>query len=227
MQLDPQAGSPRADRAGGPDGQERPAGALLVSDRPAVAIVFDCLSQRGTRAAPPGAPLRPLVLLAQLPPGLPLTVLARHGAAVARASVALVDVHPDPEAAASACRTLRARRPDLPIAALFCCDRMATPQALRALREAGATSFLDSVATGEQFRADLRRVLGLVAAGQSDRQIGAALHLSPDTVQKCVRALRRLAGGMPNRKALAAWAGRCGLAESAGPPEWSAEAAGH
>jgi DNA-binding NarL/FixJ family response regulator len=75
----------------------------------------------------------------------------------------------------------------------------------------GHRRFLQNVLVGGDARRESRvRALELVACGYSDREIAAALHLSPHTVKHRVEALRAEVGAR-NRTELAAWAGRHGF----------------
>lgn len=72
-------------------------------------------------------------------------------------------------------------------------------------------AFLREVLAGSQVRAESDiRLLGLVALGLPDREIGQRLHLSPHTVK---HQIERLRDGLRlrNRTELAAWAGRHGF----------------
>lgn len=68
---------------------------------------------------------------------------SRLAQATDAASVAVVDASPDPREAHAVCAELRAQRPELPIAILFCCPCSATPPQLRSFIEVGIASFLD------------------------------------------------------------------------------------
>ena len=75
----------------------------------------------------------------------------------------------------------------------------------------GQRAFLRRLLAGGEGRgASKVPLLALVARGLSDREIGAALHLSPHTVKHHVESLRAEVGAR-NRTELAAWAGRHGL----------------
>lgn len=75
----------------------------------------------------------------------------------------------------------------------------------------GQRRFLRTVLVGHETRRETKvRLLELVARGLSDRDIGAALHLSPHTVKHQVEDLRAEVGAR-NRTELAAWAGRHGF----------------
>jgi DNA-binding NarL/FixJ family response regulator len=72
-------------------------------------------------------------------------------------------------------------------------------------------AFLREVLAGSEVRAESDiRLLGLVALGLPDREIGQRLHLSPHTVK---HQIERLRDGLRlrNRTELAAWAGRHGF----------------
>jgi DNA-binding CsgD family transcriptional regulator len=72
--------------------------------------------------------------------------LAAREADIQRASVALVDVCPDPAEAVRVCHALRRQRAGLPLVAFLCCPRAVFPLELQAIRAAGARSVLDSLA---------------------------------------------------------------------------------
>ncbi|HEY3181712.1 MAG TPA: LuxR C-terminal-related transcriptional regulator [Gaiellaceae bacterium] len=75
----------------------------------------------------------------------------------------------------------------------------------------GQRSLLRRALAGADARRETKlRVLELVARGYPDREIGAALHLSPHTVKHHVEDLRAEVG-VRNRTELAAWAGRQGF----------------
>jgi len=75
----------------------------------------------------------------------------------------------------------------------------------------GQRSLLRRALAGDDPRRETKlRVLELVARGHPDREIGAALHLSPHTVKHHVEDLRAEVG-VRNRTELAAWAGRQGF----------------
>jgi DNA-binding NarL/FixJ family response regulator len=81
---------------------------------------------------------------------------------VARAHVAVVDGSIDRAEAIAVCEALRAARPGLPIAAVFCCPHAATAADLRGLLAAGVDGLLDL----QLSPADTLRVLRGVARGQ-------------------------------------------------------------
>jgi DNA-binding NarL/FixJ family response regulator len=62
---------------------------------------------------------------------------------VARATVAVVDVAPDPEAAMSLCSALRAQRPELPILGVVCCPQSLPAWTLRGLLDGGVHGLID------------------------------------------------------------------------------------
>jgi DNA-binding NarL/FixJ family response regulator len=75
----------------------------------------------------------------------------------------------------------------------------------------GQRSLLRRALAGDDARRETKvRVLELIARGHPDREIGAALHLSPHTVKHHVEDLRAEVG-VRNRTELAAWAGRQGF----------------
>jgi DNA-binding NarL/FixJ family response regulator len=80
---------------------------------------------------------------------------------VAAATVAVVDVTPEPVAAVRVCHEMRVQRLTLPIAALFCCSHAVTFWHLRMLFGAGVRNLLDLQATG----AEILRVLQSMARG--------------------------------------------------------------
>jgi DNA-binding NarL/FixJ family response regulator len=75
----------------------------------------------------------------------------------------------------------------------------------------GGSALLRDVLSARPAQRDLQlELLGLVAVGLTDREIGLRLHLSPHTVKHRIDELRRNVG-VRNRTELAAWAGRHGL----------------
>jgi DNA-binding NarL/FixJ family response regulator len=75
----------------------------------------------------------------------------------------------------------------------------------------GHRRFLREVLVGNDARRELKvRILECIARGLSDREIGAALHLSPHTVKHHVEDLRDEVDAR-NRTELAGWAGRHGF----------------
>jgi DNA-binding NarL/FixJ family response regulator len=155
---------------------------------------------------------------------------------VADADVAVVDgaAHD----ALEVVRSLLDERPELPVAVLLCCPRCVSAATVRALLAAGVAGFLDLHTTPAELRdaagalatgatvlhlrlsggvlrdvleiSNLQsQVLGLVAQGLRDREIGERLHLSPHTVKHRVEQLCRAVRAR-NRIELAAWAGRNG-----------------
>ncbi|MBI2938994.1 MAG: response regulator transcription factor [Chloroflexi bacterium] len=104
---------------------------LLVSSRPAIQQFFQWLGQLGPR---------PFVMT---PVPADVEALARSSARVETASVALLDVVPDPAPTIEICRRLRAGRPALPIVALFCCGETMAPHYLQAMAGLGVPSLVD------------------------------------------------------------------------------------
>jgi DNA-binding NarL/FixJ family response regulator len=96
---------------------------------------------------------------------VPVSPDAPAGAALAllEADVAVVDAGLEPALAAALCAELRARRPELPIAAVICCPHAVTPWDLRRLLAAGATALVD-LQLGEQ---EAARTIEVVASGAS------------------------------------------------------------
>ena len=75
----------------------------------------------------------------------------------------------------------------------------------------GGSALLRDVLSASPARRDAQlELLGLLAVGLTDREIGLRLHLSPHTVKHQIDQLRRNVG-VRNRIELAAWAGRHGL----------------
>jgi DNA-binding NarL/FixJ family response regulator len=126
---------------------------LLATGRPAVASFF---IQLGQSATPP-------FTVAPIPVPVESATLALYAEHVAAATVAVVDVTPEPVAAVQFCHEMRAQRPTLPIAALFCCPHAVTLWHLRMLFGAGVSNLLDLQATG----AEVLRVLQSIARGDT------------------------------------------------------------
>ncbi|HVF77584.1 MAG TPA: LuxR C-terminal-related transcriptional regulator [Solirubrobacteraceae bacterium] len=104
---------------------------LVTTDRPAVGLFFTGMGRRRSDG----------VSTTVVEPGP--DSLERAAGAVAAASVAVVDASTDPAEAGEMCGALRAQRPDLPIAILFCCPCSATRSNLRSFIAIGIASFLD------------------------------------------------------------------------------------
>jgi DNA-binding NarL/FixJ family response regulator len=79
------------------------------------------------------------------------------------ADVVLVDTVPDARAAIAWCEDLHARRPDLPLVALVCCQYALAPWQLRALLAAGVSAALDLRAHPRE----VRRALVDAAQGET------------------------------------------------------------
>jgi DNA-binding NarL/FixJ family response regulator len=124
---------------------------LLTTERPAVVSFFNHLRQS---AIPP-------FVVTPIPAPVESATLAPYKEQLATATVAVVDVLPDPVAAIQLCHALHEHRPRLPITALFCCPHAITSWHLRMLLDAGVNSLLDLQATG----AEVVRVLQSIARG--------------------------------------------------------------
>ena len=178
---------------------------LLASGRPAVVSFF---IQLGQSATPP-------FTVAPIPVPVESTTLSPYAEHVAAATVAVVDVTPEPVAAVQFCHEMRAHRPTLPIAALFCCPHAVTFWHLRMLFGAGVSNLLDLQATG----VEVLRVLQSIARGdvvfhvQLTGQHSAAVEdiatgqgLSDETVFGCqwnattVRILELLVHGLTDQE---------------------------
>jgi two-component system nitrate/nitrite response regulator NarL len=120
---------------------------LLASARPAVRSFFLELRELD------GAPVH--VVFA------PVSADALDDEAVARATAAVVDAAPEAVGAVELCRTLAARRPELPLAVLLCCPHAVAPGHLRDLVATGVRGWLDLDATP----AEAARVLAIVVRG--------------------------------------------------------------
>jgi two-component system response regulator DevR len=86
------------------------------------------------------------------------SAVARASHTFAKASVALVDASIDAGEALEVCRQLRAQRPELRIAILFCCPHAATLETMRLFLADGIGSFLDLQLSAEQTLAALRGI---------------------------------------------------------------------
>jgi len=124
---------------------------LLATGRPAVASFF---IQLGQSATPP-------FTVAPIPVPVESATPAPYAEHVAAATVAVVDVSPEPVAAIQFCHEMRAQRPMMPIVALFCCPHAVTFWHLRMLSGAGVRNLLDLQATG----VEILRVLQGIARG--------------------------------------------------------------
>jgi DNA-binding NarL/FixJ family response regulator len=120
---------------------------LVVSDRP---LVVQLLAELA-RSSQPSFCLQPAAVL--------LDVAVR--AAATGATAALVDLAPDPLAGLRVCQALRSAAPSLPLAALLCCSRAATPWQVQALVEIGVSGLLSLDAPV----ADLVQAFGRLAEG--------------------------------------------------------------
>ena len=109
---------------------------VLVTNRPAIEAWLSAVPQVGSSIVLDSLPLRGEAI--------------RGAAAVARAAVAVVDSEAAPLEAVEICRELVRLRPDLPIAAFFCCTRGLTPWHLEALWDAGVRGLLDLEGTTEE-----------------------------------------------------------------------------
>lgn len=121
---------------------------LLATDRPAIHAFFLSLRQ---------ATAHPLAL-----DRIPLAVQAPADCPVSAATVAAVDVAPDPVTALRLCRRLQTLRPGLPILGLLCCPHAATPWQVQALLAAGVGGLLDLHASASE----ALRVLHRIARGE-------------------------------------------------------------
>ncbi len=89
-------------------------------------------------------------------------------------------------------------------------------EAVLHLQLGGERGLLRDILAGQRRRGETHlRLLGLVALGLSDQEIGRRLHLSPHTVKHHIEQLRGEVGAK-NRVELAAWAGRHGFYSDAG-----------
>lgn len=102
---------------------------VLVTNRPAIEAWLSAIPRAGGSIVLDSIPLRSEAI--------------RSAAVVARAAVAVVDAEAEPLEAVEICRELLRRRPDLPIAAFFCCTGGITPWHLETLWEAGVRGLLD------------------------------------------------------------------------------------
>lgn len=98
--------------------------------------------------------------------------LAQHAEDLATASLVVVDVHQDPDAAVQFCQAVRKRRPELPLLALVCCPHLHSVRTFQRLLAAGVHSFIDSSVEPEQLPHLLQR------AAQGSRVVH--LDLSPE-----------------------------------------------
>lgn len=121
---------------------------LLATDRPAIHAFFLSLRQATTR---------PLAI-----DRIPLAVQAPADCPVSAATVAAVDVAPNPATALRLCRRLQTLRPGLPILGLLCCPHAATPWQVQALLAAGVGGLLDLHAPA----VEALRILHRVARGE-------------------------------------------------------------
>jgi DNA-binding NarL/FixJ family response regulator len=117
----------------------------VATSRPTVQAFFAAMGRDGSAS----------VVITALPLG---SVAVAEAADVwATASVAVVDAV-EPSEAVAVCRELRARRPDLPILALFCCPQSATAAHLRAFLAEGVGGFVDLQLSSEETLRALRCV---------------------------------------------------------------------
>lgn len=140
---------------------------------------------------------------------LPLSsrAVAAASEAVSAANVGVFDASVELTEALQVCAEMRACRPALPVAALFCCPESATPMALRALLDARVRSFLSLEVSAEE---TLRLLRGL-AGGQGvihvrlgeestatllDHGEDAAMQLSDDDIG----ILKLVALGLPDHE---------------------------
>jgi DNA-binding NarL/FixJ family response regulator len=155
-------GDRRAERKITPSGELRTLGAvvllsvvmddvqlLLATERPGIEALFRGLSPIGS--APLGIRVIPL----------DASALDTCSEDLQLASAAAVDVTVEPGGVLALCRELRARKPELPIAALVCCSHAATSAMLGSLAAVGVNSVVDLHATPE----DLLRALRSSALG--------------------------------------------------------------
>jgi DNA-binding NarL/FixJ family response regulator len=113
-------------------GRDSPLLVLLLSSRPAVWRYVESLDDY-------------LPGLMVLPLDLELDIVEDH-----ERTLALVDVALDPNAGIEACRELRERFPDVPIAVLLCCPQAVDPWQLQTLFSSGVGSVLDLQAKPEE-----------------------------------------------------------------------------
>jgi DNA-binding NarL/FixJ family response regulator len=117
---------------------------LLVTNRPAIEAWISTVPQEGGSIAVDSLPLR--------------VEAVKNAMAVARATVAVVDAEADPPDALEICRELRSHRPQLPVAAFFCCTNGVTPWHLETLWEAGVRGILDLEGNMEEIGGALHRL---------------------------------------------------------------------
>ena len=129
-----------------------------------------------------------------------------HADVVAEVDAAVVDVGVEKAAALDLCGDLRERRPDLPVAALFCCPHSVTPWELRAVFSAGVSSVIDLQATSDEALRALHRVargesvLHLQSLGVYQSRLGDLLAGRELKSRTRVRLLELVAQGLPDRE---------------------------
>jgi DNA-binding NarL/FixJ family response regulator len=147
--------------------------------------------------------------------------------------VALVDLFIAEESGADVCEQLRKRSPTTHVLLISGAGRISTraamaagasgfvskdwaaPDIARAVRMVGLglTIFQPQAGAALPLSPREREVLELVAAGQTNREVAAALHLSPHTVKDLVSSVYRKLGAK-NRADAVRRAGRLGLSSS-------------
>jgi len=123
---------------------------LVAAGRPSVRAFFAEIGRI------PGS----AVSIALLP--LDAHAVAAAGERLERAGVAVVDASVERAEAIAVCEEIRARRPELPISAVFCCPHAVTSADLRGLLAAGAEGLMDLQLSADE----TLRVLRGVARGQ-------------------------------------------------------------
>lgn len=140
---------------------------MVATDRPAVGSFFKAMGRRSANGVS-------TTIVDPRPNGV-----QRAAHAVTFASVAVVDASPDLAQARELCGRLRAERPDLPVAALFCCPCSATAAQLRSFIATGIASFLDLQLSADRALNALRAVArgeDVVCLQLAGEEVRALLH---------------------------------------------------
>lgn len=96
-----------------------------------------------------------------------LEALTDHAEEIALATVAAIDVAPDPIAAIELCCKLHEQRPSIALLGIICCKKQICLSHVQALMAAGVTGLLGSFVTPEE----ILRALELVACGHTVVQL--------------------------------------------------------
>jgi DNA-binding NarL/FixJ family response regulator len=177
-----------------PDAARRVVRVLIASSRAAVHAFFVTLSAD------------PRSRFAVLPLQLGSEDVDAHADLVAGADAAVIDVGVEQVVAVDLCAELREQRPDLPLAALFCCPHSVTPWELRALFSAGVSSVIDLQATSDEALRALHRVargasvLHLESVGVYQSRLGDLLAGRELKSRTRVRLLELVAKGLHDRE---------------------------